>query len=1374
MGFYICTLSFYFYFFFVPGTSNLYEKSPDVETLTEEEESKGEAEKQKEKSYKRKRSKVDRSSEDSDDPDLFSASTRSQKKPGKKPSFYLYENSPDVETLTEEEESKGEAEKRKEKSYKRKRSKVDRSSEDSDDPDLFSASTRSQKKPGKKPSFYLYENSPDVETLTEEEESKGEAEKRKEKSYKRKKSLVYQSSEDSDDPDLFSASTRSQKKPGKKPSFYLYENSPDVETLTEEEESKGEAEKSSSVKKGDEQEIWTLPLYKTQLPVTCGDKEGTVYRDKLPGGEKCIFSQKRWFTPNDFEKFGGMAKRKNWKFSIRCENIPLKKLIQDGHLQCPQRKRRKKTCVQKHMNDHFSISTNKRSSKDSKTNFGLVEESDSEDFQEQGGKKGGTEFRERDEEEEEDMADMSVFQAPSLPVTCVSLTGTLYKCRFASGSRGKCIRTEERWFTPEEFVKQEPTFTDGHWKKDILCHGKTLNFLHQKKVLRIHSLLCECGKCSTQEKDVMAQNNDDECFVCDSEEDLVCCDKCPRAFHSDCHIPAVDEDSPGEWICTFCMLKNSKKRPDPSTMSEQEAFKAPVSQYILHCRCLLLCVYREDNQKVFVEDPCKKEPRYSEFITQPMWLDKIKQKLESGSYRTVEAFVSDIQLIFNNCSTFNGDNEHGRMGARLKEMFEKEFQKIFSITQEKKCLVEESDPQDFQEQGGRGGGGKEFRGRVEEDEEEEEDIADLSVFEAPSLPVTCVSLTGTLYKDRFASGRRGKCIRTEERWFTPEEFVKQEPTLTDGHWKKDILCHGKTLNFLLQEEILHIHPLLCECKKCSTQEEDVLAQNNDDECYVCRSEGDLMCCDECPRAFHSDCHIPAVDGDSPGEWICTFCMLKNSKKRPDPSNMSDQEAFKAPVSQYILHCRCLLLCVYREDNQKVFVEDPCKTIRRYSEFITQPMWLDKIKQKLESGLYRTVEAFISDFQLIFNNCSRFNRDNYEFDQMGDKLKEKFEEEIQKIFKNTEVFTPTILKGNDKDKHKNVYRFECPYAGQFRCSLTSLVFVMEGEGEVLYKTVSWDPRLLDGLGKMEPAGPLYDIDCFDGPISGLHLPHCEIFSEKDMDFLAVAHFTDGNVAIMNPLQVTKAHVMIGIQHLSIFGLIKRMIFPPSPVIAQVLVFQRPRTERQRENVLDVHLLPWNVPLSEVKDQHVENMHIKTSSKCHLNPGTYYHLCCQPKKYRVQPETEVFEFNFGPNYHPTFEVFVDVRKEKVKLSLKDNTESREVWPPRQILLTVTSGQEVERPAHRQLTESEFVDNNRHHLIQRVSSVMEIADGLRAKNMISHEMNSEVQAIEPHQKQMRLLFKALDSGGASVKAEFYRLLKKKEPKLVNDLISESSRPQ
>ncbi|XP_051719255.1 NACHT, LRR and PYD domains-containing protein 1 homolog isoform X2 [Ctenopharyngodon idella] len=377
---------------------------------------------------------------------------------------------------------------------------------------------------------------------------------------------------------------------------------------------------------------------------------------------------------------------------------------------------------------------------------------------------------------------------------------------------------------------------------------------------------------------------------------------------------------------------------------------------------------------------------------------------------------------------------------------------------------------------------------------------------------------------------------------------------------------------------------------------------------------------------------------------------------------------------------------------------------------------------------------------------------------------------QSSSEDAEVFTPELLQGDD-EKHKKTYRFVCPHAGQFQCSLTNLVFVMEGEGEVLYKTVSWDPRLLDGLGQMQPAGPLYNIDCFHGSVSRLHLQHCEIFTEENKDGLAVAHLTGGNIAIMQPLQVTETHVMIDIRDLSIFGLIKRMIFPPSPVAAQVLVFLRPITFRQRENILDVHLLPWNVPLSEVKDQHAENTHIKTSSKCTLTPGTEYSLCCQPEGSTVQPETEMFECNFGPNYHATFEVFVNVNTEEVKLSLLDKTEGKEVWLPRRILLTGTSGQDVEPPAHRRLMECEFVKKHRDELIQRVSSVMAIADGLRTKDMIPDEMYSKVHAVEPRQEKTRLLLDALDSGGSSVKAEFYRLLKEKEHCLVDELESGSS---
>ncbi|XP_067308705.1 NACHT, LRR and PYD domains-containing protein 1 homolog [Pseudorasbora parva] len=372
---------------------------------------------------------------------------------------------------------------------------------------------------------------------------------------------------------------------------------------------------------------------------------------------------------------------------------------------------------------------------------------------------------------------------------------------------------------------------------------------------------------------------------------------------------------------------------------------------------------------------------------------------------------------------------------------------------------------------------------------------------------------------------------------------------------------------------------------------------------------------------------------------------------------------------------------------------------------------------------------------------------------------------QSSTEDAKVFSPELLQGDD-DICKKTYRFVCPYAGQFRCSLTNLVFVMEGRGEVLYKTVSWDPRLLDGLGQMQPAGPLYNIDCSAGSVSRLHFPHCEIY-EESKDGLAVAHLTGGNIEIMQPLQATETHVMIDIRDLSIFGLLKR-IFSPSPICGQVLVFQRPINVRQRENILDVHLLPWNVPLSEVKDQHAENTHIKTSSKCSLTPATEYSLCCQPEESIVQPETEIFECNFGPNYHPTFEVFVNVDTEEVKLSLLDKTNWKEVWVPRRILLTGKSGEDAESLAHRRLVDCEFVKKHRDKLVKRVSSVMAISDGLWSKDMIPDEMYYNIHSAKLRQEKTRRLLDALDSGGSSAKTEFYRLLKENEPYLVDELES------
>ncbi|GAA6066159.1 nuclear body protein SP140-like protein, partial [Tachysurus ichikawai] len=131
------------------------------------------------------------------------------------------------------------------------------------------------------------------------------------------------------------------------------------------------------------------------------------------------------------------------------------------------------------------------------------------------------------------------------------------------------------------------------------------------------------------------------------------------------------------WLCTYCVLKTNHRLW--IHMTSEGVLNSPVSGNILRCEYLLLCLYKEDALCVFTKDPTATVPRYTRVISKPMWLDRVKTKLQKKEYKTVGEFVGDVRLIFQNCRMFNKDNEFGKMGARLYKMFDREFLTIFKI-----------------------------------------------------------------------------------------------------------------------------------------------------------------------------------------------------------------------------------------------------------------------------------------------------------------------------------------------------------------------------------------------------------------------------------------------------------------------------------------------------------------------------------------------------------------------------------------------------------------------------------------------------------------------------------------------------------------------
>uniref|UniRef100_A0A674C0N8 Uncharacterized LOC115178540 n=1 Tax=Salmo trutta TaxID=8032 RepID=A0A674C0N8_SALTR len=245
------------------------------------------------------------------------------------------------------------------------------------------------------------------------------------------------------------------------------------------------------------------------------------------------------------------------------------------------------------------------------------------------------------------------------------------------------------------------------------------------------------------------------------------------------------------------------------------------------------------------------------------------------------------------------------------------------------------------------------------------------------------------------------------------------------------------------------------------------------------------------------------------------------------------------------------------------------------------------------------------------------------------------------------FEPVIYDQEDN----GTYRFQCPRAGLFRCSITGLVFRMEGEGEVLYRTVPWDMRLLAQNGK-RPAGPLFKFKCLNGSVCQLHLPHCEICPGGGCDFLSVGHVTnDHPIEFIPPREITETHIIINISGFCAYGVTKDKDAPMSPINGLVLLFFKP------SYYLYVLLLPKNVVLDEVEKEWKNRGAVLnlTPPGCELTPNQMYSLSGHPVRL-IQPKTAKFvDFKECENYTATFEVKLEAENVHLAVNKKSNAGS-----------------------------------------------------------------------------------------------------------------------
>ncbi|XP_054404463.1 nuclear autoantigen Sp-100 isoform X4 [Pongo abelii] len=284
-------------------------------------------------------------------------------------------------------------------------------------------------------------------------------------------------------------------------------------------------------------------------------------------------------------------------------------------------------------------------------------------------------------------------------------------------------------------------------------------------------------------------------------------------------------------------------------------------------------------------------------------------------------------------------------------------------------------------------------------------------FKQPELPVTCGEVKGTLYKERFKQGSSKKCIQSEDKkWFTPREFEIEGDRGASKNWKLSIRCGGYTLKFLMEKKILPEPP--------STRKKRILESHNNtlvdpcpensNICEVCNKWGRLFCCDTCPRSFHERCHIPPVEANK-NPWSCIFCRIKTIQERCPESQSGHQESevlMRQMLPEEQLKCEFLLLKVYCDSKSSFFASEPYYN-REGSQGPQKPMWLNKVKRRLNEQVYSRVEGFVQDMRLIFHNHKEFYRAD-KFIRLGIQVQDNFEKNFRNIFAIQETSKNIIM------------------------------------------------------------------------------------------------------------------------------------------------------------------------------------------------------------------------------------------------------------------------------------------------------------------------------------------------------------------------------
>uniref|UniRef100_A0A3Q4I0R4 Zinc finger, MYND-type containing 8 n=1 Tax=Neolamprologus brichardi TaxID=32507 RepID=A0A3Q4I0R4_NEOBR len=166
---------------------------------------------------------------------------------------------------------------------------------------------------------------------------------------------------------------------------------------------------------------------------------------------------------------------------------------------------------------------------------------------------------------------------------------------------------------------------------------------------------------------------------------------------------------------------------------------------------------------------------------------------------------------------------------------------------------------------------------------------------------------------------------------------------------------------------------------------------NDFYCWLCHREGQVLCCELCPRVYHAKClKLPA---EPEGDWFCPEC----EKITVAECIETQSKAMMMLTIDQLSYLLKFALQKMKQPGTEPF-QKPVSLEQHpdYAEYIFHPMDLCTLEKNVKKKMYGCTEAFLADAKWILHNCIIYNGGNHKLTTTAKVIVKICEHEMNEI------------------------------------------------------------------------------------------------------------------------------------------------------------------------------------------------------------------------------------------------------------------------------------------------------------------------------------------------------------------------------------------